>query len=374
MDKLVESSSTEIAKVQSLCNSLNNTIMNLDMDDPFKDLLKDMCSAIAGLGNAQESILAIVKKRKPAVRPNPPHPAAQSNPSFVNLGSVPKRHKVGNYDQRFTSVPSQDQGQAPPFALDPMLHTGHQDPPRESDGDPAKRKFREAVKDSEKAILIFNLDMGRFPTLNENKMATQATLALTKKAAKKEGSQGDIPSEDAIAAIDDITSVTKTVKFFGKQTKPCKKNKEGGNAEYYTIPVRYDFGDKETKSRVETILRKTCDIQCATPYPPILRDCIKQTISAIKQDYPRDFIRVNVDTANFALKPSRRPPGEGEEWIKLGAVPLPVEALDVSSRKIPDNLIISLPIDIYSPGRKSRKDSHEGKNREKSKSPEKGEK
>ncbi len=69
LDKLVESSSTEIAKVQSLCNTLNNTIMNLDMDDPFKDLLKDMCSAITGLGIAQESILAIVKNTKLRLRP-----------------------------------------------------------------------------------------------------------------------------------------------------------------------------------------------------------------------------------------------------------------------------------------------------------------
>ena len=41
------------------------------------------------------------------------------------------------------------------------------------------RKFREAVKDAEKATLIFNLNMGNVPIMNQETISKKATLALT---------------------------------------------------------------------------------------------------------------------------------------------------------------------------------------------------
>ncbi len=366
---LIESSTLDTAKVQSLCTKISENILNLDASDPVKDILNDMCDAIAGLGKTQEGILTVLRGTDPQIPrysfSGPNLPPSQDRQMF-NLGNVPKKQRThGESDNRYYSGkgPSQTAGQS-------HQNTVLLDPEANEAIDPAQKKFRDAVREAEKSTLVFNLDMGRFPTLNQEKMASQATLALTKMAAAKEGKTSGIPSEDAISMIDDITSVTKSVRFFGKTTKPCKGNKKQGNAEFYTVPVKYEFKDKETRVRVEQNLRKICDIQCSTPYPPILRECIRQTIAEIKVDYPEDFIRVNVDVQNRTLKAWRRPPGNGEDWRKLNTpIPLPDDVLDVTSRRIPDGLKITLPLDIYSPGRQSRLDKH---NREKSKSPIRG--
>ena len=369
----IETGSLEVAKVLSLCTKVSETILNLDASDPIKNILNEMCEAISGLGKTQESILSVIKDsgsvRQVSGLSGTGSHDQQGNSNMFNLGKVHKKQRI-QVDGRDQGYP---QGQSSQSHGNGLVWPASDLRSKEAEQmgmDPALKKFRDAVKEAEKATLVFNLDMGRFPTLNQEKMASQATLALTKQAAVKEGKNTGIPSEDAIAMIDDITSVTKSVKFFGKATKPCKGNKKQGNAEFYTIPVKYEFSDKETRQRVEQNLRKICDIQCSTPYPPILRECIKQTIAEIKTDYPDDFIRISVDTQNRGLRAWRRPPGNGEEWRKLNSlIPLPDEALDVTSRRIPEGLKMVLPLDIYSPGRQSRLERH---NREKSKSPTRG--
>lgn len=346
--------STEVAKVQSLCSGLNDKIGRLDLDDPMKEILSDLCNAVAGLSTAQASIITVI--RDPNVlgsRPvtSGPSRAWASNPpsgtqsQFVSLGQIPKKARQ-NRDN-----PSQD---ATGLFESTLLWDGGK-PPKEPPS--ASTKFKEAVKDAERASLIFNLDMGSFPTINPEKMATQATKALSAMAAKKEGKQGGIPSEEAVAAIDDAMGVAKSISFFGKATKTCRKNKDGTGGQYYTIPVKYSFKDRDTRMGVEAILREKCQIQCSTPYPPILRECIRQTINLVKEDYPEDFVRVNVDSNNFSLKVSLRAKGKESEWRKCGAsIPLPNAALDITSRKIPEDMKMSLPIDIYTPGRESRRD------------------
>ncbi len=381
----IEAASLDLAKVQSLSTKISESILNLDVDDPIKAILNDMCDAIGGLGRVQEGILTSLKTK--AVGASPPLATQHSvnyradGASMFSLGNVPKKHKSHTDSGNRFFLPKVDSLQilSGQSELDSLGIGSQLIPPQQNVGplfmdedeqeDPVHKKFKDAVKEAEKATLVFNLDMGRFPTLNQDKMASQATLALTKMAAAKEGKVG-LPSEEAIAAIDDVTSVTKSMAFFGKSTKPCKGSKKTDNAAFYTVPVKYEFKDKETRVRAEQILRQTCAIQCSTPYPPILRECIRQTINEIKVDHPHDFIRVNVDAKNKSLRAFIRPQGEGMEWRKLSVpIPLPEEAMDVTSRSIPEGLKIALPVDIYSPGRTSRKDRHLS---EKTKSPEKG--
>ena len=206
------------------------------------------------------------------------------------------------------------------------------------------KKFREAVKEAEKSTLVFNLDMGKVPILNQDTMSRRATLALSTMAATVEGKQSSTPSQEAMAAIEDVLSVTKTVNFFGATTKTYKNTKDTNSGAFCTVPVKYGYKDKDTRIRAETILRNRCKVNCSTPYPPILRECIRKTIDAGKLARPNDFVRVHVDANNFALKLAWRP-RDASTWIPHDKpIPLPQEALDISAKKIPDGLtILDLP-------------------------------
>ena len=203
---------------------------------------------------------------------------------------------------------------------------------------PEVRKFREAVKEAEKATLIFNLDLGSVPILNQDTMSKRSTMALSAMAAAVEGRQASAPSGDAMAALEDVISVTKSVSFFGATTKTYRNTKDPKSGAFCTVPVKYGYKDKDTRIRAETILRKRCNVNCSTPYPTILRDCIRKTIEAGKLARPDDFVRVHVDANNFGLKLAWRP-RDSTKWIPHdNLIPLPQEALDVSSRKAPEGI------------------------------------
>jgi hypothetical protein len=202
--------------------------------------------------------------------------------------------------------------------------------------------FHDAVKQSEKSTLVFNLNLGNTKTLNATTILKRATLALSDAAAKVEGNPGKPPSKDAVAALDDVMSVTENVTLYGKVTKPYvnwKNDKDPANRTFFTIPVRYEFKDKDTKAEAETILRETCKVECTTPYPVRIRHCIKQAIDHLRKDYPEDYIRVNVDMDRVALKISRKNKVNG--WFHWDEpVKLPEEVLDIYSRIIPDHMIV----------------------------------
>jgi hypothetical protein len=129
-------------------------------------------------------------------------------------------------------------------------------------------------------------------------------------------------------------SVAQNVVLYGKVTRPYENKmnpQDPKNKSFFTMPVRYEFKDKETRLEAETILRDTCKIDCTTPYPANLRSCIRQTIEHYRKDYPEDYIKVTVDTQDLVLRVSRKVKGDG--WYNSkDPIPLPELALDIRSR------------------------------------------
>jgi hypothetical protein len=207
------------------------------------------------------------------------------------------------------------------------------------------RKFAEAIKDAERSTLCFNLNMGNKPIMNKTTIAERAALALTAMAAKTEGKFNSIPSSEAIAVIDDVTSLVTNMEFFGSNTKQYKGKEgkddmEGDQAPTFcTVPVKYQFKDREQRVFAEKQLRQVCKVQCATPYPVVVRECIKQVIDHVRKVYPEDFVKVNVHANKCALKVSRRPKGKDLAWIEYpDLLTLPNEAYDISLKKVPPGL------------------------------------
>jgi hypothetical protein len=210
-------------------------------------------------------------------------------------------------------------------------------------------KFREVIKESERSLLIHNLNMGNTPILNQETMTTKVTADLIAKAtavedARSSTDSGNLPSVSVIDSIDDVLSVVNQMEFFGKVTKPCKV--PGKNAAFYTIPVKMRFKDRDTRNRAETIFRDICQVSSSTPYPPILRECIRKTTAHYKTVFPEDYIRVNLDVGDKSLKVSRRPgPREDKGKWELVArgIRLPLAVLEVNSKKIPEDLPLHFP-------------------------------
>ena len=185
-------------------------------------------------------------------------------------------------------------------------------------------------------------------------------------AAKTEGKLSSTPSEESVAAIDDVLSMTTGMSLFGNSTKSYVNAKDSNSGAFCTIPVKYEFKDKDTRIRAETALRSRCKVSCATPYPVILRECIRQVVDKVKKKFPGEFVRVNVDSTKLSLNVARRG-SKDTNWSYLrDDIFLPKDVLNIGTRKVPQDFVLrNLPESIsdYTPnkpdrGRNSRRASN----------------
>jgi hypothetical protein len=135
-------------------------------------------------------------------------------------------------------------------------------------------------------------------------------------------------------------SVTQNIILYGKVTKPYENKanpQDANNKMFFTMPIRYEFKDRETRIEVESILRNTCKVDCATPYPIILRHCIRQVVDHFRKDYPNDFIKVTVDSHNLTLNVARKVKGDGW-YTHKEPIALPPQVLDIRARFVPKGL------------------------------------
>ena len=308
--EFLEQLSVNTAKVTSLCEKVQRELVTLGAEPEICTIFTDLCEAIRCI-NVNQGKLAEKQYGENA-------PVA----NFVQVQL--KRLKQAT-----------SQGNSVPFLVDITKATMEVSESKEEE---ELRKFREAVKDAEKATLIFNLNMGNVPIMNQETISKKATLALTTMAAKIEGKTSSTPSEDAVLAIDDVLSVTTGMSFFGNTTKSYSNSRDKESGAFCTLPVKYEFKDKDTRIKAETTLRSLCKVSCTTPYPVILRESIKRVIDMVKKQFPGEFVRVNVDPNKFCLFVARRG-NKDTEWTYLReGIRIPKEALNVSTRTVPKDL------------------------------------
>jgi hypothetical protein len=332
---------SKISKVSTLCGKLLTVVQQqqLDVGDPLRSVLADIIEALRYTNEVQNDLSGKYKALRVAqaseknnhmsyssVAASDYRPVVTITEANGKSGNGNNRKKLSgglvpnsaDYSGKFSS--SQSKGK-----------------PLETDEEKKTRKFAEAIKEAERSTLCFNLNMGNIPLMNKHTISEKASLALTRMAAEVEGGKSRIvPTSDTIAALDDVTSLVTKMEFYGSSTKEYTGK---GATGFCTVPVKYQFKDKEHKFYAEKKLRELCKVKCATPYPAIVRECIKQVVDCVRASHPEDFVKVSVLPKDFSLKVSRRPPGKDLQWIEYpDLLRLPNEALDVNAKKAPKGL------------------------------------
>jgi hypothetical protein len=223
---------------------------------------------------------------------------------------------------------SEDAAKSQPKVIEPNKPKGKATVAAPPPPDPkvvAERKVKQAIREAEKKTLLFNLDMGKVPTINKETLSRKVTLALAEKASSGEH---DYDIKDA---VDDILSCTK-LEFLGITSKKFfnKKNlNDARNDTFCTLPVRFEFPDKPTRIQAEKTLRKVCKVSCAVPYPKKLRTMLDNLITEGKVKYPNSFIRTQVNVDQLTVEAQAK---SGEGWIDLGLKrAIPLNILDIST-------------------------------------------
>jgi hypothetical protein len=357
-ETFVEKVTLDVVKVQSICEKVSSDLGKIEMQPEVACILNDLCSAVSIIAAMQGEIVAKGYNKNTQV---PTAKANLASNGMVSLGNISKKQRQDLGPQLLP--PAQNSGSD--WVPAPVSNKNRNGTSAVSSNNTAEvktpvQKFRDAIKEAERSTLLFNLDMGKVPLMNKDTMNKKATLALAAMAAKKEKKNTSIPSEDAVTAIDDCLSATTGMTFFGATTKTYRNPKDPNSASFCTVPVKYEFKDKDDKVRAERILRDLCDVHCTTPYPVMVRECMKQIIDKVKVEFPENLIKVTVDCTNHVFKVARKEKGTGETimpWIPYKfSIPIPDSVLDVSVRRVPDDFKLSWPT---SPRKKSNNSSVE---------------
>jgi hypothetical protein len=150
--------------------------------------------------------------------------------------------------------------------------------------------------------------------MNKDTLARKVTLALSNKV--KDGKH-DYHIGDAEDVLDDILSCSK-LEFLGTSTKQFfnKKNPaDPRNKVMHTVPVRMEFKDRETRLQAEINLRKICKVNCAVPYPKVIRDQLDALLREGKRLQPDSFIRTRVNAEKLTIDAFA---SVNKKWVDLG--------------------------------------------------------
>jgi hypothetical protein len=326
---------SKISKVSTMCGRIVTNLQKIEgIEDPLRLLLAEIAESIRMTNEVQEELASKFKGK-----------LLQSHTGRDAPGSYSRATANEDFPEIVVSNArsAADARRLPRGGFVPLNEgsrhankTQVSSKPVETEEEAKKRKFGEAIRDAERSTLCFNLDMGNVPIMNKNTISEKASMALTKMAATSEGKGSLVPSNDAITAIDDVISLVTNMEFFGSTTKQYQGK---GSSGFCTVPVKYQFKDKDQRLYAEKTLREKCNVKCSTPYPAIVRECMKQVVDHVRISHPSDFVRVSVVTKEFALKVSRRGQGKNLKWVDYPALlPLPMEAWDTTAKKVPEGM------------------------------------
>jgi hypothetical protein len=177
-----------------------------------------------------------------------------------------------------------------------------------------KKKMKASLREAEKKLVLFNLDLGKVPVMNTDTLAKNVAIDLGRRV--KDGKH-DYHIGDAEEVIDDILSCS-SLDFMGTSTRKFfngKNTSDPRNNTMCTMPVKMDFADREVRFQAELSLRKICKVNCSVPYPKNVRTLIDSLIKDGKKSYPDSFIRTRVDIDNLRIDAFA---SVNKKWVDVG--------------------------------------------------------
>jgi hypothetical protein len=242
-DTEIDNLTEDITKVKSLCDNVTTEVRKASIDPALVPIFTAINEVLSGICENQQKIVSKCRGKSGADTITTYGHDEQVSKRFRTFTNSQRTHTSQDTDSY--SMRDRPQGNLVDLASIRPGQYHRQAKPTEA---PEVKKFKDTVREAEKSTLVFNLNLGRVPIVNQDTMSTRATIALNEMAATVEKSKSKTPTPDTMAAIDDVLSVVKGMKFYGRATKSFQKRGDPLSGSYCTVPIRYDFSDKDTRA------------------------------------------------------------------------------------------------------------------------------
>jgi hypothetical protein len=189
-------------------------------------------------------------------------------PTQVNARKPLNQPPLGESGSWATAVRHGKQKQAKSSTMSSQWFQEEESDYRQGKKTPSKEEvFVKAVKEAERSILVFNLDLGQQPSMNTATISSKVTFSLVSTLDRKE--KRPSPSQESKDFVGDILSQVVRMEFFGSKTSPCKNPADKTlNGKFYTVPVKFMFKDRKTAKLQLTLYVSSWE---SIPQPPTTR-------------------------------------------------------------------------------------------------------
>ena len=277
--------------------------------------LGEVCENLIKSNEAFKSTIIDYIKVSPSGEPQNPIIQVEDNDASNGFGSFFKNRYANRVNQQIRRASTASA--PPPSATE--IHTA---------------KVKKTLREAERKTVVFDLNLGTAPTINKETISKKVTVALHDKA--REGNH-DYALNDACEMVDDTLSCS-MLEFMGNGTKKYynrRDNNDPKNGKMCTVPVRFDFKNKETRIQAENTLRNICKVSCSVPYPKKLRTLLATRIAEGKKIRSGCFIRNRVDIDNLKIVTSARAEN-GWEHLDMD-IPIPEDILGNDTMEVSTN-------------------------------------
>jgi hypothetical protein len=197
-------------------------------------------------------------------------------------------------------------------------------PPPPKTPAPGRKELRDALEKADHESVLFDADLGKYPSGNRPGLANLLSEGLRKLAIAKATESAADPAE-AVRAMNDALGCVADMDFIGIRSEPIKVREYGNQPvkDCHTMPVKLRFEDKSSRLHFERTIKSVCGLRAAMSLPKPIREEQAVLARALRDRYPGFIVTIRPDPETLHWTAFRKVHGEGR-WTKCPEiVPIP---------------------------------------------------
>jgi hypothetical protein len=189
---------------------------------------------------------------------------------------------------------------------------------------PGRKELRDALEKADTESILFDADLGKYPSGNRAGLANNFSEGLRKLAIAKATETASDPGE-AVRAMNDALGCVNDMDFIGIRSEPIRIREHGNQPvkDCHTMPVKLRFEDKSSRLHFERTIKGVCGLRAAMSLPKPIREEQAVLGKALRDRYPGFIVTVRPDPETLHWTAFRKINGEGK-WTQCPeTVPIP---------------------------------------------------
>jgi hypothetical protein len=210
------------------------------------------------------------------------------------------------------------------------------------------KELRESLEKSDTESILFEANLGNYSVGNRASLCSALSAGIRASAIENAESKGTDPAE-AVRVMNDALDCVSEMDFIGLKSEKTKQKDTETNEpkNYFTMPVKMKFEDRNSRLHFERSVRATCGLRAVMSLPKNIREEQALFAKALRDRYRDEIVTARPDIHSLHFIAFRKKAHE-KKWTRCSEeMPIPHGIL-LSGYKV--RTAITLPPEVEASG------------------------